>query len=217
MHTAPGYKAGRNSDIMKSSALLDREARRARLGLATASVRQPIIIPISAPQLFVTSPELAQRVVDRAELPVAGDLLEPSAGTGNLLRAARLQASDLRFCAVEINPQLAQLLRQAELAGRIECGDFLDYTPDDLGRFDRIVMNPPFANAADIRHIRHAASFLRPGGLLVAICAAGPRQNAQLRPLITAAGGTWEPLPDDAFIAAGTRVRTVLLTWPAPA
>ncbi|ANY18483.1 class I SAM-dependent methyltransferase [Bordetella pseudohinzii] len=202
---------------MKSLSLLDREARRARLGLAAASVPRPVIIPISAPQLFATSPELSQLVAERAELPAACDLLEPSAGTGNLLRAARLQACGLNVCAVEINPQLAQLLRQADLADRIECGDFLDHTPEDLGRFDRILMNPPFANAADIRHIRHAASFLRPGGLLVAICAAGPRQHAQLRPLIMAAGGTWEPLPDDAFLAAGTRVRTVLLTWPAAA
>lgn len=31
---------------------------------------------------------------------------------------------------------------------------------------------------ADIRHIRHALTLLRPGGRIVALCYAGPRQRA---------------------------------------
>jgi hypothetical protein len=73
-------------------------------------------------------------------------------------------------------------------------------------------MNPPFANGADITHIKHALSFVRPGGRLVAICANGPRQNVELRPLVEAAGGTWEGLPEGTFRESGTGVRTVLLT-----
>ena len=38
-------------------------------------------------------------------------------------------------------------------------------------------MNPPFDHGADIRHIDHARRKLNPGGRLVAICAAGPRQR----------------------------------------
>ena len=85
----------------------------------------------------------------------------------------------------------------------------------DLGTFDRIVMNPPFANADDIKHIMHALKMLKPGGRLVAICANGPRQNDKLRPIVEARGGIWEELPSDTFIGAGTSVRTVLLTLDA--
>jgi protein-L-isoaspartate O-methyltransferase len=77
--------------------------------------------------------------------------------------------------------------------------------------FDRVIANPPFVNGADCAHIRHALTFLRQGGRLVAICANGPRQQAELRPLAT----TWEELPEGTFAAQGTNVRTVLLTIDA--
>lgn len=60
---------------------------------------------------------------------------------------------------------------------------FLSLDPDDLGSFDHVIMNPPFENANDIRHIQHAKAFLKPRGLLVAICADGPRQREKLMPL----------------------------------
>ena len=71
-------------------------------------------------------------------------------------------------------------------------------------------MNPPFEHGADIKHIVHARSLLKPGGRLVAICANGPRQNEMLRPLVDACSGTWEELPAGTF--TGTGVRAVLLT-----
>jgi len=39
-------------------------------------------------------------------------------------------------------------------------------------------------------------------------------QSAQLRSIVEKHGGTWEALPADTFHAAGTSVRTVLLTVP---
>jgi hypothetical protein len=63
-----------------------------------------------------------------------------------------------------------------------------------------------FANADDIKHIMHALKMLKPGGRLVAICANGPRQNDQLRPIVKARGGIWEELPSDTFISTGTSV-----------
>ena len=73
--------------------------------------------------------------------------------------------------------------------------------------FNAILMNPPFAKAADIAHILHARRFLAPGGRLVAICAGGPRQAAALQHLCE----HWEPLPPGTFKEQGTGVNTVLL------
>jgi hypothetical protein len=89
--------------------------------------------------------------------------------------------------------------------------------PAPLGRFDAVLMNPPFENASDIAHIFHAAQFLKPGGRLVAICANGSRQNAKLKPWAEASGGIWEELPPNTFAASGTGVNVALLVYEAPA
>ena len=65
---------------------------------------------------------------------------------------------------------------------------------------------------ADIAHITHALTMLKPGGRLVALCANGPRQSASLRPLVEARGGEWEDLPADTFKDEGTGVWVALIT-----
>jgi type I restriction-modification system DNA methylase subunit len=106
---------------------------------------------------------------------------------------------------VEINAGLAARL---DATGRaVVCGDFLSWDGRDFGAFDRVVMNPPFDNGADIRHVQHAFTMLAPGGRLVAIVANGPRENAQLRPRAV----TWEELPPGTF--AGTNVRAAIMVW----
>ena len=110
--------------------------------------------------------------------------------------------------AVEINGALADRLAADFPLTRVRREDFLACN-GDLGAFDCIIMNPPFGDAADIKHIRHARAMLKPGGRLVAICANGPRQAAALQPL----ADSWEVLPRDTF--AGTGVSAVLLTMGA--
>lgn len=151
----------------------------------------------SAPQLFPTPPALARRMVELADVRPGHRVLEPSAGTGRLL-AALPPGCDVT--AVEINPTLAR-----QIGAR--CADFLSLTPDALGRFDHIVMNPPFRNAQDVRHILHARQFLAPGGVLVALCANGPRQRAALHSLAT----EWHDLPPGSFASEGTGVHVAML------
>jgi SAM-dependent methyltransferase len=175
---------------------------------------------VSAPQLFPTPPELAKRVVDAADIRPGMRVLEPSAGTGCLLdpmfnadaTGALFDPDNSRpvglLVAVEINPSLAKRLRTTYACADVIEGDFLERN-GDLGTFDRIVMNPPFENGSDIRHIQHALHMLKPGGRLVAICANGPRQQEKLQPLAT----SWEPLPAGTFAEQGTNVNTVLAVF----
>ncbi|WP_058035137.1 DUF3560 domain-containing protein [Burkholderia pseudomallei] len=168
---------------------------------------------VSAPQLFPTPAEYAGRMVDEAHIRPGDAIGEFSAGTGRILAAVGevIDFTEIRVTAVEINQGLAHALVERFPAARVVCADFLA-CGDELGLFDKIIINPPFANGQDIAHISHALGFLAPGGRLVAICANGPRQNEKLRPLVEAQGGTWEELREDAFAESGTRVRTVLLT-----
>jgi phospholipid N-methyltransferase len=158
---------------------------------------------------FPTPSALAQRMVDLAGIKDGESVLEPSAGSGAILRAIRASHPRNRVVAVEINEQMTEIVNMAH---RVFYGDFLDWraVSDDTGTFNRILMNPPFE--ADIKHIQHAIKFLKPGGRLVAICAGGPRQQAVLQPLAENSGGIWEPLEPGTFKESGTMVNAVLLT-----
>jgi predicted RNA methylase len=180
---------------------------------------------VSAPQLFPTPAALASRMVEEADIKPGQKILEPSAGTGALVgpiaQAAMGFDCGLRLTCVEINFTLAESLRElrrkwlwaTEANFDVRCSDFLTLG-EDLGTFDRVLMNPPFERGSDIKHIEHARRFLKPGGILVAVCANGPRQNDTLRPQVEASGGTWEDLPAGTFSEQGTNVNTALIVWP---
>jgi predicted RNA methylase len=183
---------------------------------------------VAVDQLFVTPKELAERVIEAADIQPGQRVLEPSAGTGALLSAA-LPWNGAGFTgspaagetvAVEINQRLADVLRSEYPTTDVRCADFL-HCNGDLGKFDRVVMNPPFADKADIEHVTHALKFLKAGGKLVAIMSAGvtfreDRKASDFRALIWGMGGTIEELPEDSFKQSGTSVRTVLVEVCTP-
>jgi len=175
---------------------------------------------VRAPQLFPTSEAQATYMVELLEPKPGEDVLEPQAGTGALIKP--LANSLCRITAVEINLVLADQLRvrwETTKGGsefnpaplKVVCADFLECN-GNLGKFDRIIMNPPFGDAADIKHIKHAIGFLKPGGRLVGLCANGTRQQQQLKPL----ADYWEDLPPGSFSDQGTNVNVALLVINEP-
>lgn len=186
-----------------------REARRERLQLQLSGMPSPTIVRVAADQFYPTPAALADLAVTWLEPKPGERLLEPSAGAAALIDAVHRRTPAAEIVAVEQSEQLAGLLRNQ--GASVHCADFLRVEPAQLGRFDGVIMNPPFRMGADVAHVRHALRFLRPGGRLVAICADGPRQQTKLRPLAEASGGRWEPLPDASFAESGTMVRTALV------
>lgn len=182
---------------------------RRKIGIATETVqamRETLkagVRVVAAPQLFPTPPALAQKMVELAELQERNRILEPSAGTGNILQAIITADKGLPM-AIEINDALAENLAKRFPLTPVIGKDFLTCN-GELGKFDRILMNPPFENGSDIKHIKHALAFLNPGGRLVAICANGPRQQEQLKPLAS----EWIDLGPGAF--EGTGVNTAIM------
>lgn len=165
---------------------------------------------VSAPQLFPTPDALANQLVELSDMACGDKVLEPSAGTGNLIRAAMEHGifhGDIT--AVEIDYRLAKTLRNS--CDNVITGDFLEQN-GNLGKFDVVLMNPPFADGQDIAHIRHAMQFIEPGGRLVAICANGPRQQRELKPL----AAQWIDLPAGSFSESGTNVNAAMLVINAP-
>lgn len=157
---------------------------------------------VVTPQLFPTPKELAEMVIAFADIQPGMSVLEPSAGTGNLLKVMPNIRPGGYVVAVEINSLLVKNLE--EEADEIVNVDFLTWRGPE---FDRIIMNPPFERGSDIKHINHALTMLKTGGRLVAICANGIRQQEAFRGIAT----HWEDLPDGSFLEQGTNVRTAIV------
>jgi len=170
---------------------------------------------VVAPQLFPTPPEIAAQMVELAEIETGQRILEPSAGTGNLIKAIEATQTRTDIVAVELNYNLVQLLKTGNGnqwgIDEVVQGDFLDQN-GNLGTFDRVLMNPPFENGIDIKHINHALTFLRPGGRLVALCANGSRQQAAFKER----ADHWEVLPEGSFKEQGTGVNVALMVMSRP-
>lgn len=162
-------------------------------------------------QLFQTPPPLAARLVAALELKPGARVGEFSAGLGRILDA--LQPYQPReVVAVEVAPQCAaELFKQNRPGVTLLQRDFLTCTPAELGLFDAVAINPPFHMRADVRHILHARTFLKPGGRLSALCFDTPQRSKALRHLAT----TWEQIPAGTFGKEGTSVPTVLATFNA--
>jgi predicted RNA methylase len=147
-------------------------------------------------------------------------VLEPSAGPGRI--AAEVARRGHTVYAVEIQPQHARRLFEILPAScSVNCDDFLTLSPDGLGLFDKVVMNPPFDGGRDIDHVTHALQFLKPGGRLVSVMAAGvefreDRKTADFRAMVARWGGRFYDLPPESFAESGTRVNTCIVVIDTP-
>lgn len=162
-------------------------------------------------QAFYTPRDLAIYITDLAEIENGHRVLEPSAGNGALLR--EIPGNDTLRFAVEIDPEEADKLHM--LATHVHCGDFLEWEGD--GRmFDRIVMNPPFTGNRDIKHVSHALTLLKPGGILVAVMWPNTERPAFKKML---EGYEHEIIPVEAgtFKESGTDVSTMIVKIRKPA
>ena len=169
---------------------------------------------VAAVKLLQTPEDIAELRVEQI-IELAGELhgkriLEPSAGLGRLYSAVRHASSKAHITLVENSPQCSKYLyglTNGDLCQNQIQGDFLACDQSRLGgMFDCALMNPPFKNGLDIKHIKHAYRFLKPGGVIVAICSAGPRQQR--------AFSQWHqsPLPEKTFSSEGTNARTMIVS-----
>lgn len=173
---------------------------------------------------FWTPFELAERVASLAPIKPDSRVLEPSAGQGALVRAAlRAGATDVHYCEIDQRLKEKHLVPLAPRARGFGGTDFLKLQPADFPGelFDIVLMNPPFARQADIKHVAHAFYFLRGGGTLVAIMSAGTafRENATagaFRDFINGRGAEWWALPEGSFKESGTAVRAYLIRVVRP-
>lgn len=122
-------------------------------------------------QYYPTPQHLAQQAIELADIREHDWCLEPSTGTGGL---ADFMPKERTTC-VEISQLHCEVLR-AKGFGVVHEADFLEWAVMAYARgqrFNRIVMNPPFADGRWKEHLRAAMTLLEFGGVLVAILPEG--------------------------------------------
>jgi predicted RNA methylase len=167
---------------------------------------------VSAFNLFQTPEVIADRMVSLLGCLTDKRVLEPSAGLGRLYRAVRYRF-ECEIVLVENAPQCAAELFR-ETAGDAHCRllqqDFLSCNATSFNEmFDAVLMNPPFKQGSDVKHILHALKFLKPGGLLVSLCYAGVKQRSAFE---GRSDVHWEILPAGSFRSEGTRADVAIIT-----
>lgn len=155
-------------------------------------------------QFYPTPENVAQAAIELAQIGENDYCLEPSAGQGGL---ADLMPKDRTTC-VELSGLHCRILEAK--GNKVVWSDFLpwaDGRASESKRFDRIVMNPPFADGRAVAHIEAAARLLNIDGRLVAILPASMKG----KPVNFAGKWTyeWTQVYDNEF--AGTSVAVVIL------
>lgn len=146
---------------------------------------------------FPTPKETAQMMVDEAGITEGMDILEPSAGNGNIADA--IKETGVRPDVIELSSALTEIL---EAKGYdVVANDFMDFSGKS---YDRIIMNPPFQNGMDGDHVMHAYELLKPGGKIVAIVGEGTfirsdKKASAFRAWLDSVGGTEEKLENGTF------------------
>lgn len=168
------------------------------------------IIGNKIPGYFPTPPGPTRRVMELADVQPGMTVLEPSAGSGNLADAAKKAGGEVEVG--EVNESLRAIL--AEKGHKLVARDTLDHA----GKYDRVVMNPPFENGQDIDHVRHAYDQqLAAGGRLVAIVSRGAVERSDkkataFRAWLEENGAHVEELPDGSFGGADSERKTGVAT-----
>ncbi len=153
---------------------------------------------------YPSPPQVVKELIKLAHIEDHHSILEPSAGHGDILD----QLNNKNIICGELQPENKIILESKGY--HVSFDDFLKYNDK---KFDRIIMNPPFWNQADIAHSNHAYSLLKKGGRLVSVMSSGVKwrdnqKTADFRKLIENNGLIFD-LPENSF--KGTKVKTVII------
>lgn len=168
---------------------------------------------------FPTPQPLVERMLDAADIQPGHNVLEPSAGKGDILDAIRERHPDAATAAIEPHSDLRSIIEAKGHA--LVDRDFTQHGES----YDRIVMNPPFERGQDAEHVQHAFDRLKPGGRVVAIMSNGPffrsdKKSEAFRQWLESVDGSHEELPEgsfagqDAFRQTGVNTRLVVIDKP---
>lgn len=167
-------------------------------------------------QFYETPPAVIDELLSVAGIRFDGKLvLEPSCGHGAIAREIFARGGEVD--GIELNPKTAERAKALGCFRSVLVADFLEIKSFVGEQYDAVIMNPPFTRSADMRHVRFAWQFVRPGGCLAAVMSPGftfrqDKEATSFREFSEHVGAQWRWLPEDSFRSSGTSV-SALIVW----
>lgn len=164
-------------------------------------------------QYYATPDALADWLVGLSDVKTEYTILEPSAGTGNIIKAVHRVNPDVDVDAFELMPENRQSLEKLK-GVRLVGEDFIQGVPR---LYNRIFANPPFSGNQDIRHVRAMYEALDPNnGEMCVItsrhwCHASERECVEFRQWLIDVDAVQHEIPRGVFDESGTNVATIAL------
>lgn len=170
-------------------------------------------------QFFETPDDVADLIIDLAEIKPDDRVCEPEVGRAALIKAMRRKNKLNQVWAWELNEKLHPEI--LHFGTYINGTDFLIDDEQFHGFFDIIIANPPFSNFQDIDHIYQMYRYLKPGGRIVSVTSKSWTFNSNRKPTvfrewIESTGAKVHELESGAFRKSGTMVSSVIVVINKP-
>ncbi len=170
-------------------------------------------------QYYPTPDNLADQLVEMAEITDDHSILEPSAGQGAIVNAINRKLPNKKVWVCEIMPGNKTIL-SGNKNTLFVCNDFLTMDANKFS-FDRIIANPPFSKNKDCVHIMKMYPLLIPGGRLVSFASKhwiSTMKNAEsaFREWTVKVDAKIIPVPAGSFKKNGTSFATCIIVIDKP-
>ena len=194
-------------------------------GMQPEDLKSKAGLPSKDLAYYFTPDASADAALENFWIEPGAKVLEPSAGTGHLVRAILRKQANCEITAIEFDAGRAASCKATVPGGvKVACANFLKVKAVPV--FDHVVMNPPFYGTHWMEHIMHAWDFLKPDGTLLAILPVSAevgdtQKHEAFRAFVEKnkerwGGNSFNDMPDEAFAEAGTRIHTVKLKMRKP-
>ena len=166
-------------------------------------------------QFFETPADIAHKLdVRLGDVEPTDRILEPSAGRGALIKAVfeNWPELELTIDCYELMDENREAL--AEISGvRLLGNDFMEA---EVGMYDKIIANPPFANNQDVKHVTKMWEHLADGGQMAVIMGchwqfANDKPSKAFRMFLESIDHDITALPKGTFKSVGTDVESIML------
>lgn len=166
-------------------------------------------------QFFGTPDDVADFLVELADIKDTDDVLEPEAGQAAIVRAINRVLPNKKVYCYELMPINQTILRKNENV--IFCGeDFLAPDENKPFQFHKIIANPPFSKNQDIDHIREMYANCAKNGRIVSVASkhwqtSSNKKETDFREWLNELNANVHELDRGKFKESGTMISTCII------
>lgn len=164
-------------------------------------------------QFFATPDDLADRLIEIANISRLDTFLEPQGGNGAIIRAIRRKLPIVKIDTYELMEQNQQILKKIPAVNLLGENFLL---ADEAKKYSRIICNPPFRNHQDVDSFYKAWNCLADDGKLVSIMSKSWQHQdtskaISFRGFLNDISSEVIEVPAGAFKESGTNIATVIV------